>query len=52
MFRPQNDEPTLADRLGRYAVVKRIGDAIATCDPPLVLGIHGDWGAGKTSFLH
>ncbi|HTQ78903.1 MAG TPA: P-loop NTPase fold protein, partial [Thermoanaerobaculia bacterium] len=48
----QNDEPTLRDFLGRADLLQRVGDAVATCDPPHVFGVHGDWGAGKTSFLH
>ena len=47
-----NDEPTLVDTLGRAGLVKTIGDDVAICDPPQVFGIHGDWGAGKSSFLH
>ena len=47
-----NDEPTLRDRLRRHALIKEVGEAIATCKPPQVFGVHGDWGLGKTSFLH
>ena len=47
-----NDEPTLRDILDRKALVEEVGEAIATCTPPQVFGIHGDWGLGKTSFLH
>ena len=47
-----NDEPTLWDRLRRDALIKEVGEAIATCEPPQVFGVHGDWGLGKTSFLH
>ena len=47
-----NDEPTLRDRLRRNALIKEVGEAIATCTPPQVFGVHGDWGLGKTSFLH
>jgi KAP-like P-loop domain-containing protein len=47
-----NDEPTLHDELGRLGLVKTVGDALAECRPPHVFGVHGDWGAGKTSFLH
>lgn len=47
-----NDEPTLIDWLNRADLVQEVGRAVAYCDPPQVFGIHGDWGAGKTSFLH
>ena len=47
-----NDEPTLLDLLNRKLLVKEVGEAIACCTPPQVFGIHGDWGLGKTSFLH
>lgn len=51
-MRLHNDEPTLIDDLGRMDLVRRVGDDIAFCNPPHVFGIHGDWGSGKTSFLH
>jgi hypothetical protein len=47
-----NDEPTLIDQLNRVALVEEVGEAVATCEPPQIFGIHGDWGLGKTSFLH
>ena len=47
-----NDEPTLIDALDRHSLIKEVADAVATCTPPQVFGIHGDWGLGKTSFLH
>ena len=47
-----NDEPTLMDSLDRKPLIIEVGDAIARCNPPQVFGIHGDWGLGKTSFLH
>ena len=51
-FKLFNDEPTLADCGDRTGMVRKIGDAIAGCDPPHVFGIHGEWGCGKTSFLY
>ena len=47
-----NDEPTLLDALDRGAIIREVGEAIACCTPPQVFGVHGDWGLGKTSFLH
>lgn len=47
-----NDEPTLIDALDRTALLTEVGYTIAHCQPPHVFGIHGDWGLGKTSFLH
>jgi len=47
-----NDEPTLIDSLDRGTLIEEVGKAVATCTPPQVFGVHGDWGLGKTSFLH
>ena len=47
-----NDEPTLIDALDRRTLIEEVGKAVATCTPPQVFGVHGDWGLGKTSFLH
>ena len=47
-----NDEPTLLDALDRGPLIREVGEAVATCAPPQVFGVHGDWGLGKTSFLH
>lgn len=46
-----DDLPTLDDKLGWAAEITRLRDRISTCPTPHVLGIHGDWGAGKTSFM-
>ncbi len=48
----RNDEPNLVDELGRDALIRDVGDHVATCETPEVFGVHGDWGLGKTSFLH
>jgi hypothetical protein len=47
-----NDEPTLQDKLARKSLVERLARLVAECRPPQVFGLHGDWGAGKTSLLH
>ena len=47
-----NDEPALLDTLERGPLIEEVGEAIARCTPPQVFGVHGDWGLGKTSFLH
>ena len=47
-----NDEPALLDTLERGSLIEEVGEAIARCTPPQVFGVHGDWGLGKTSFLH
>ena len=47
-----NDEPALLDTLERGSLIEEVGEAIACCTPPQVFGVHGDWGLGKTSFLH
>jgi hypothetical protein len=46
-----NDEPVVRDFPGREALVRQVAVEIARCNPPQVFGVHGDWGAGKTSFL-
>ena len=47
-----NDEPALLDSLERVLLIEGVGEDIARCTPPQVFGVHGDWGLGKTSFLH
>lgn len=47
-----NDEPTIDDTLDRTSLVNEVAQVVSKCRPPQVFGIHGDWGLGKTSFLH
>jgi ABC-type dipeptide/oligopeptide/nickel transport system ATPase subunit len=46
-----NDLPTLDDKLGWKDELDRLALRIQGCPTPHVLGIHGDWGSGKTSFM-
>ncbi|MCB2155512.1 KAP family NTPase [bacterium] len=47
----RSDEPVGFDALGREIQLLSLAEVIATAQPPLVVGIHGDWGEGKTSFM-
>lgn len=49
--KPHNDLPTLEDDLHWDNELERLCNRIRTCDTPHVMGIHGDWGSGKTSFM-
>jgi KAP-like P-loop domain-containing protein len=46
-----SDQPTFDDDLGHARHVENVAALICECTPPFVLGIHGDWGSGKSSFL-
>lgn len=46
-----NDLPTLDDKLEWKTELGRISERILSFPTPHVLGIHGDWGSGKTSFM-
>lgn len=47
-----NDEPVLDGMLlQRDAFVRTLAEQVASCSPPQVFGVHGEWGAGKTSVL-
>jgi predicted KAP-like P-loop ATPase len=47
-----DDHATLIDSIDRIPLVYKLASEVMTCTPPRVFGVHGDWGAGKTSFLH
>ena len=47
----RNDEPVHFDELGRDTQLLGLVRIISRTDPPIVIGVHGDWGEGKTSFM-
>ncbi len=49
----RNDEPVAFDELGRDTQLLGLLRIISRSrtSPPLVIGVHGDWGEGKTSFM-
>lgn len=47
----RNDEPVVFDELGRDTQLLGLIRLISRADPPMVIGVHGDWGEGKTSFM-
>jgi WD40 repeat protein len=48
-----SDRPSTADTLGRRAMVDALQDFLIDPEtaPPIVVGVHGPWGYGKTSVL-
>lgn len=47
----RNDEPTLDDRLSRQKYAQAFARMCTTCETPLVVGLYGTWGMGKTSLM-
>jgi|GEM_PF-6575079 len=47
----QNDEPTIVDMLDRARFAEALGRMLETCETPLVVGLYGTWGIGKTSLM-
>ena len=45
------DDFTILDNLDRRTLVRTISEVVAKDGAPMVLGLHGDWGSGKTSAL-
>jgi uncharacterized protein YjbI with pentapeptide repeats len=51
MVQIHSDEPALIDSLGRAAYVRALSQVLRSCETPLVVGLYGSWGSGKTSLL-
>ena len=45
------DEPTDVDKLGRQTFADAFANLAVLCETPMVIGIHGTWGTGKSSFM-
>jgi hypothetical protein len=47
-----SDNETKIDMLNNLAIAKTVAELIKECDDrPISIGVHGDWGAGKSSIL-
>ncbi len=51
LSKPHSDSPTCHDQLDWEKPLEHLRARIEDCETPHVLGIHGDWGSGKTSFM-
>ena len=47
---PLPDWPTFKDEIGWKDQLSALATRVAHCETPQVFGVHGDWGAGKSSF--
>lgn len=45
------DLPTCIDSLNWNSEVSRMATGLRKCSTPHVVGVHGEWGSGKTSFM-
>ncbi|MEO3854248.1 P-loop NTPase fold protein [Acrocarpospora sp. B8E8] len=46
-----NDEPSASDLLNRAEYVQELAQLAGAATPPMVIGVFGEWGTGKTSLL-
>jgi uncharacterized protein YjbI with pentapeptide repeats len=47
-----HDEPTAFDRLNRRQYAAAFARLASSCETPLVVGLYGGWGVGKTSLMN
>ncbi|MBM7772129.1 ribosomal protein L7/L12 [Actinokineospora baliensis] len=47
----RNDEPASVDSLDRAKMARALASAVRVCGTPLVVGVYGSWGTGKTSLM-
>ena len=50
-FQIPNDQPAEEDSLGRDTILLGVASVVLKAEPPFVIGIYGEWGSGKTSFM-
>lgn len=46
-----NDEPVGQDSLGRSKYAKALSEVAMNCETPMVVGLFGGWGTGKSSLM-
>ncbi|MGI8514615.1 MAG: ribosomal protein L7/L12 [Acidimicrobiia bacterium] len=46
-----NDEPSSIDQLDRNRFAQALTKVATECDSPMVIGLYGTWGVGKTSLM-
>ena len=51
-FHLKNDEPETTDSLDRAAYAAGLARLIVKCETPLVIGVYGSWGMGKSTLLN
>ena len=50
-FKYHNDEPIAQDTLDRDKYATAFANMVTKCQTPLVVGLYGSWGVGKTSLM-
>ena len=46
-----SDEPTKKDSLNRGGYARALAKLAMNCDTPMVVGLYGTWGTGKSSLM-